>query len=93
MEGSSESRNSSFRSNVSMFSGNVNRQLKPYTETICLWIVLIVVVFAIVVYIITSFITENAKLYIYLAGYTLIAGSTIVLFLFVNLCLNYRRKV
>lgn len=71
----------------------VNEKLKASTETIAVFGIILAIIAVIILYIITGFVTTNTKTWIYLCGYLLIVVCVIILFLFVNLCLNYQNKL
>lgn len=69
-----------------------NKKLKSKSNFIAVWIFVIMLIVTIVLYIISSFITTNIEVWVYIAGYLLLVSCTVILFLFANLCLNNRKK-
>lgn len=78
--------------NTTDFIKDKNVYVKRNSHYIVVIFLAIVLVITVVLYIISGFITTNVDAYIYAAGYILLATCTLIMFLFVNLCLNYRKS-
>lgn len=68
----------------------LNEKLKKNSEVISVWAIIIAIIAVIVLYIVSCFLASNTTVWTMCIGFGLIVICTLILFLFVNLCLNYQ---
>lgn len=82
----------SYISKLNNMAKDLNSHIKPISESLSIWLIIISLAVVLISYIVLAFIAKEPTWFNYVSGFGLIIVCTIILYLFVNLCLNYQNS-